>query len=54
MCAEKSAEKRGHSAFWKRYTRADADAMIQHVKTPMEDARQTDALLNAAADRTRQ
>ena len=34
--------------------RLDADAMIQHLKAPMEDARQTEALLTAAADRTQQ
>ena len=28
--------------------------MIQPLKTPMEEARQAEALLNAAADRTRQ
>jgi hypothetical protein len=32
-------------------TLADADAVIQRLKTPMEDARQTQPLLNAAADR---
>jgi hypothetical protein len=32
----------------------DADAMIQKMKTPMEDARQTEDLLKGAADRTRQ
>lgn len=30
----------------------DADAMCQHMRTPMEDARQAEALLNTAADRT--
>jgi hypothetical protein len=34
--------------------RTDADAMIQKMKTPMEDARQTEDLLKGAADRTRQ
>jgi hypothetical protein len=34
--------------------RMDADAMIQKMKTPMEDARQTEDLLKGAADRTRQ
>lgn len=29
-----------------------ADAMIQHIKTPMGEARPTEDLLNAAADRT--
>ena len=32
----------------------DADSMIQHMKTPMEDARQTEALLNAAVECTQQ
>ena len=35
-------------------TRTDTDAMIQKMKTPMEDARQTEDLLKGAADRTRQ
>ena len=35
-------------------SRSDADAMIQNMKTPMEDARQTEDLLKGAADRTRQ
>jgi hypothetical protein len=35
-------------------TRTDADAMIQKMKTPMDDARQTEDLLKGAADRTRQ
>lgn len=35
-------------------SRADADAMIQHLKTPMEKARQTEDLLKGAADRTGQ
>lgn len=35
-------------------TRPDADAMIQKMKTPMEDARQAEDLLKGAADRTRQ
>ena len=32
----------------------DTDAMIQKMKTPIEDARQTEDLLKGAADRTRQ
>ena len=32
----------------------DADAMIQHLKTPRDDARQTEGLLKGAADRTHQ
>jgi hypothetical protein len=32
----------------------DADAMIQNMKTPMENARQTEDVLKGAADRTRQ
>lgn len=35
-------------------SRSDADAMIQNMKTPMEDARQTEGVLKGAADRTRQ
>ena len=35
-------------------SRPDADAMIQKMKTPMEDARQTEDLLKGAADSTRQ
>lgn len=35
-------------------SRSDADAMIQNMKTPMEDARQTEDVLKGAADRTRQ
>jgi hypothetical protein len=35
-------------------TRPDADAMIQRMKTPMEDARHTEDALKGAADRTRQ
>jgi hypothetical protein len=35
-------------------SRPNADAMIQNMTTPMEDARQTEELLKAAADRTRQ
>ena len=35
-------------------SRSDADAMIHNMKTPMEDARQTEDLLKGAADRTRQ
>jgi hypothetical protein len=34
--------------------RGGADAMIQHMKTPMDEARQTEDLLKGAADRTRQ
>lgn len=34
--------------------RPDADAMIQRMKTPMEDARHTEDALKGAADRTRQ
>ena len=34
-------------------SRVDSDAMIQQMKTPMEDARQTEDLLKGAADRTR-
>lgn len=34
-------------------SRMDQDAMIQQMKTPMEDARQTEDLLKGAADRTR-
>jgi len=32
----------------------DADAMIQKMKTPMDDARHTEALIKEQADRTRQ
>ena len=35
-------------------SRSDADAMIQNMKTPMEDARQTEGVLKGAADRMRQ
>ena len=35
-------------------SRSDADAMIRNMKTPMEDARQTQDVFNGAADRTRQ
>ena len=35
-------------------SRSDAGAMIQNMKTPMEDARQTEDVLKGAADRTRQ
>jgi hypothetical protein len=35
-------------------SRLDAGAMIQNMKTPMEDARQTEDVLKGAADRTRQ
>jgi hypothetical protein len=34
-------------------TRPDADAMSQPMKTPMEDTRQNEELLNAAAGRPR-
>lgn len=34
-------------------SRPNADAMIQNMKPPMEDARQTEELLKGAADRTR-
>ena len=32
----------------------NADAMIQHMKAPMEDARQAEDAVKGAADRTRQ
>ena len=35
-------------------SRLDADTAIQNMKTPMEDARQTEDLLRGAAGRTRQ
>lgn len=35
-------------------SRLDADAMIQNMKTPMDEARQVEDRLKAAADRTRQ
>ena len=35
-------------------SRSDADAMIRNMKTPMEDARQTQDVFKGAADRTRQ
>ena len=35
-------------------SRLDADSMIQNMKTPMENARQTEDLLKGAADRTQQ
>ena len=35
-------------------SRSDTDAMIQNMKMPMEDARQTEDVLKGAADRTRQ
>ena len=35
-------------------SRQNADAVIQHMKTPMEDARRTEDLLEESADRTRQ
>ena len=35
-------------------SRLDADAMIRHMKTPMENARQTEDLLKGAAERTQQ
>jgi hypothetical protein len=34
--------------------RRDADAMIQNMKTPMDDARQAEDVIKGAADRTRQ
>lgn len=35
-------------------SRSEADAMIQNMKSPMEDARQTEDVLKGAADSTRQ
>ena len=35
-------------------SRSETDAMIQRMKTPMDDARQTEDALKGAADRTRQ
>jgi hypothetical protein len=35
-------------------SRPNADAMIQQMKTPMDEARQTEDVLKNAADRTRQ
>ena len=35
-------------------SRPDADAMIQQMTTPMDNARQTEELLKGSADRTRQ
>jgi hypothetical protein len=35
-------------------SRLDADAVIQQMKTPMDDARQTEDVIKGAADRTRQ
>jgi hypothetical protein len=35
-------------------SRTDADAMIQQMKTPMDDARQTEERLKESAARTRQ
>jgi len=35
-------------------SRRDADAMIEKMKSPMDDARQTEDLIKGAADRTRQ
>jgi hypothetical protein len=35
-------------------SRLDADTLIQNMKTPMENARQTEDLLKGAADRTQQ
>jgi hypothetical protein len=35
-------------------SRLDADAVIQQMKTPMDDARQTEDVLKGEADRTRQ
>jgi hypothetical protein len=34
--------------------RRDADAMIEKMKSPMDEARQTEDVLKGAADRTRQ
>jgi hypothetical protein len=34
-------------------SRPDADAMIQRMQTPMENARQTEEVLKEAAERTR-
>jgi hypothetical protein len=35
-------------------SRGDTGAMIEKMKTPMDDARQTEDLIKGAADRTRQ
>jgi hypothetical protein len=35
-------------------SRGDGDAMIQKMKTPMDDARQTEDVIKGAADRTLQ
>ncbi len=35
-------------------SRRDADAMIEKMKSPLDDARQTEDLIKGAADRTRQ
>jgi hypothetical protein len=35
-------------------SRSDAEAIIQQMKTPMDDARQTEELLKGSGDRTRQ
>lgn len=35
-------------------SRSDADAMIQNMKVPMEDARQTEDVLKGVAGRTQQ
>ena len=35
-------------------SRSETDAMIQRMKTPTDDARQTEDVLKGAADRTRQ
>ena len=35
-------------------SRSETDAMIQRMKTPMDDARETEDVLKGAADRTRQ
>ncbi len=35
-------------------SRSETDAMIQRMKTPMDDARQKEEVLKGAADRTRQ
>jgi hypothetical protein len=35
-------------------SRRDADAMIEKMKSPMDEARQTEEVLKGAADRTRE
>jgi hypothetical protein len=35
-------------------SRRDADSMVEKMKTPMDDARQTEDVIKGAADRTRQ